>query len=503
MGAVYKARQPGLNRTVALKLLPPQSEPDFAERFTREAQALAQLNHPNIVAVYDFGQVTSGLHFLIMEYVDGLNLRQIERAERLSPRDALRIIPEICAALQFAHDEGIVHRDIKPENVLIDKRGRVKIADFGLAKMLGHETGNAPLTGVGQVMGTPHYMAPEQIEHPAEVDHRADIYSLGVVFYEMLTGELPLGRFAPPSRKVQIDVRLDEVVLRALEKEPEQRYDHVSEMKTQVETIAQSPSKPEPSPSLGIPPILSAQPLKSSAQGSILGVFIWQGALLALFTGLFGHFFPVAINQLKDLSVPMPPVTMASFRFASAVQHYWFVLIPMLIGINCLVLLGIQKLLGTRAFRWWSAALICALFATAATSAIAIYLPYSATISHLAPQPKNDGPTVDSNPPVVVETYPISGSDSVAPGVTEIWVRFSKDMADGSWSWSSAWQDSEPDSVESPKYLDDHRTCISKVSLKPGTTYGFWLNSEKYHNFKDTTGKAAVPYLFTFRTRQE
>ncbi|MGB7749623.1 MAG: serine/threonine-protein kinase [Verrucomicrobiia bacterium] len=262
MGAVYKARQPALDRFVALKILATRSggDLDFAERFTREARALAKLSHPNIVAVYDFGQIqrsagvplaapdaggTPALHYFIMEFVDGPNLRQIEQAGRLAPRQALEIIPQICGALQFAHDEGIVHRDIKPENILLDKKGRVKIADFGLAKILGQEPKDFRLTGVRDVVGTPHYMAPEQIEKPAEVDHRADIYSLGVVFYEMLTGELPLGKFQPPSsctRTVQIDVRLDEVVLHALEKEPAQRYQQASQVKTDVETIVTTPA---------------------------------------------------------------------------------------------------------------------------------------------------------------------------------------------------------------------------------------------------------------------
>jgi len=225
MGAVYKARQPGLDRLVAVKVLPPEvgQDPAFAERFTREARSLARLSHPNIVAVYDFGQA-SGLYFFIMEYVDGVNLRQAIRTGSVSPKETLSIVPQICDALQFAHDEGIVHRDIKPENVLIGKRGRVKIADFGLAKLMGQERVDGNLTGTHQVMGTLRYMAPEQMEGSREVDHRADIYSLGVVFYELLTGEVPMGRFAPPSKKVRIDVRLDEVVLRALEKEPEQRY---------------------------------------------------------------------------------------------------------------------------------------------------------------------------------------------------------------------------------------------------------------------------------------
>jgi predicted Ser/Thr protein kinase len=244
MGAVYKARQPVLDRVIALKVLPAASVggAKFEERFNREARALARLNHPNIVGVYEFGQA-GGLHFFIMEFVDGANLRQLERAGRLSPREALQIIPQICEALQYAHDEGVVHRDIKPENVLVDRKGRVKIADFGLAKILGYNPESSRLTVEGQVMGTPHYMAPEQLERPLAVDHRADIYSLGVVFYEMLTGDLPLGKFLPPSSKVMVDVRLDEVVLRALENDPARRYQRVSEVQTEVETITSTPEQ--------------------------------------------------------------------------------------------------------------------------------------------------------------------------------------------------------------------------------------------------------------------
>src|SRR5262245_61200521 len=238
MGMVYKARQRSLDRLVALKILPPEVRGDatFAERFLREARALARMSHPNIVAVHDFGE-RGGLYFFLMEYVDGANLRQMIQAGRMAPRDALAIVPRICEALQFAHEEGVIHRDIKPENILVDKKGRVKIADFGLAKLLGKAPAAPTLTAAGQAMGTAHYMAPEQIERPLAVDHRPDIYSLGVVLYEMLTGELPIGRFAPPSQKVQVDIRLDEVVLRALEKEPARRFQHVSEVKTEVESI--------------------------------------------------------------------------------------------------------------------------------------------------------------------------------------------------------------------------------------------------------------------------
>ena len=243
MGAVYKARQPGLDRLVAVKILPPEvgHDPAFAERFMREARALARLSHPNIVAVYDFGQQT-GLYYFVMEYVDGVNLRQAMNQQSVAANQALTIVGQVCDALQFAHDEGIVHRDIKPENILLDKKGRVKIADFGLSKLLGQGQPEIGLTGTHQVMGTLRYMAPEQMEGFKQVDHRADIYSLGVVFYELLTGEVPLGRFEPPSHIVEVDVRLDEVVLRSLAREPAKRYQQASQVRSDVETIRCQPA---------------------------------------------------------------------------------------------------------------------------------------------------------------------------------------------------------------------------------------------------------------------
>ena len=257
MGFVFKARQPKIERLVALKILPRSlaADPAFAERFTREGRMLALLNHPNIVTIHDFGQA-GGFFYLLMEFVDGVNLRQAMKVGRFTPAQALSVVPKICEALQFAHNEGILHRDIKPENILLDSKGRVKIADFGIAKLV--EGGDsalrqpgtagpalaANLTETGKVLGTPQYMAPEQLEHPQDVDQRADIYSLGVVFYEMLTGELPIGRFAPPSEKSAVDARVDRVVLRALEKERERRTQTAGDVKTQVEAIAASAAVP-------------------------------------------------------------------------------------------------------------------------------------------------------------------------------------------------------------------------------------------------------------------
>ncbi|MEM7146751.1 MAG: protein kinase [Verrucomicrobiota bacterium] len=263
MGAVYKARQPRLDRLVALKVLtcPPEHYDNFALRFEREAQTLARLNHPNIVTIYDFGELKTGrderparpptpedgpdsIFYFIMEFVDGADLNDLIKTGDLTPEQALRIVPQICDALQYAHDEGITHRDIKPANILMGKRGKVRIADFGLAKLIGGETPDdenplvSGLTVTGTTMGTPHYMAPEQWEAPEKVDHRADIYSLGVVFYEMLTGERPAGAFKPPSKKTEaIDKRLDDVVLKAMEKDPEDRYQRATEVKDDVTVV--------------------------------------------------------------------------------------------------------------------------------------------------------------------------------------------------------------------------------------------------------------------------
>ena len=304
MGVVYKARQRTLNRLVALKLLAPERVQDakFADRFAREAQALAALNHPNIVTIHDFGKA-GGFYYLLMEFVDGLNLRQLLRSRKLQPTEALAIVPPVCEALQYAHEHGIVHRDIKPENLLLAKDGRVKIADFGIAKMLGTDASAAsislssPKGGEGQgeeaptasatqqtTMGTPQYMAPEQREQPQNADHRTDIYALGVVLYELLTGELPTDKLQPPSKKVQIDVRLDEVVLRALEKTPELRYQTAGEFKTQLEMVGGKSSEQEHPAQEGITSAKSG-PIPRELK-VIAGWMMVQGGL-ALLNSLF------------------------------------------------------------------------------------------------------------------------------------------------------------------------------------------------------------------------
>jgi serine/threonine protein kinase len=353
MGAVYKARQRTLERLVAIKILPPEAgaDPGFADRFTREARALAKLSHPNIVAVHEFGQAGE-LHYFVMEYVEGLNLRKLEQAGKLSPREALQIIPQICDALQFAHEEGIVHRDIKPENVMLDRKGRVKITDFGLAKILGLEPDATRLTGAKDVMGTPHYMAPEQLERPQEVDHRADIYSLGVVFYEMLTGELPLGKFQPPSRKVQVDVRLDQVVLHALEKEPERRYQQANDVKSDVHTIAStSASTPKPAPAP-----LAVAPTPASAGSAKIAI----PAVGLIVVGLLKVFGAVTTILLLGSSL------LSSFLHTLGPIPFWLFDNPLFgwsLGLfkaipGLLMIFGGLQMVQTRSYAWSIAAAI-------------------------------------------------------------------------------------------------------------------------------------------------
>lgn len=267
MGAVYKVRQTKLDRIVALKIIRPDTADDlmFTVRFDREAKTLARLNHPNIVSVYDFGDVEyiddSGepagvLYYFLMEFVDGVNLRRLIQSGETKPEQAMSIVMQICDALQYAHDQGVVHRDIKPENILLDSVGRLKIADFGLAK-LGSEKDEQHLTGTMQVLGTVQYMAPEQMTQSKAVDHRADIYSMGVVLYEMLTGEIPVGAFEPPSQRAAVDGRLDEVVMKALASDPNRRFQNARDVGSRISTISSHgetggpPAKPDhwPGPS--------------------------------------------------------------------------------------------------------------------------------------------------------------------------------------------------------------------------------------------------------------
>lgn len=223
MGAVYRGRQVGLDRPVAVKILHREHGGEYAypERFQREAQALARMSHPNIVSVYDFGVVGEYLYY-VMEYLEGTDLHRLLAQGRPPVAQALRIIASVCDALDYAHGQGIVHRDIKPANILIASDGRVKVADFGLAKRF--DQSETLLTRTHMTLGTPDYAAPEQYNTQTRIDHRADIYALGVVFYQMLTGTVPRGAWQPPSALAGTDPRLDAVIVRALMPDREQRH---------------------------------------------------------------------------------------------------------------------------------------------------------------------------------------------------------------------------------------------------------------------------------------
>lgn len=243
MAVVVRGRQLTLNRPVAIKVLSHDlaDNPLFVVRFDSEAAALAHLNHPNIVNVIDRGRQDK-TYFIVMEYVEGETLQDRLKARgRLPQAEALAILRQVCSALAYAHRKGVVHRDIKPGNIMIDAEGRVKITDFGLAHLTAAGR-DFDLTKTGQTMGTLKYMAPEQLQDPKSVDARADIYSVGVVLYEMLTGKLPVGAFKLPSELTrEVDVRLDDVVLKAMRADPADRFASVEELMQRITEIERTP----------------------------------------------------------------------------------------------------------------------------------------------------------------------------------------------------------------------------------------------------------------------
>jgi serine/threonine protein kinase len=248
MGAIYHARQTALERDVALKIIAKEVAGDtaFIERFEREAKTLARLSHPNIVTIFDFGRTIDGQAYLVMEFVDGINLREAMASNSVAREDALGLISTICKALEYAHSKGVVHRDIKPENILLGEDGTVKVADFGIAKIVDNSISTPTLTATRQVLGSLHYLAPEHLESPNQVDHRVDLYALGVIFYELLTGQLPLGRYEPPSAvSGGVDYRLDPVVMKALSRQPSQRYQNASELEGDLQRISGSQVDPQ------------------------------------------------------------------------------------------------------------------------------------------------------------------------------------------------------------------------------------------------------------------
>jgi eukaryotic-like serine/threonine-protein kinase len=254
MGAVYKAEQPDMRRHVAIKILHPRylSRPDLVSRFRREARAMSHLSHPNTAKVFLYGQLEDGSCYFVMEYLEGRNLAQTVRTEGpLSPERAIHIMTQVCAALEEAHRSGIVHRDLKPENIFLTNQGGIadfpKVLDFGLAKVTEREMrpGSLILTQEGMVFGTPEFMSPEQARGE-RLDGRSDIYSLGVILYELLSGKLPFEANQPmehiqkhiKEQPIPLQLRaptrefpagLWEAIARALSKDPSQRFQSAGE----------------------------------------------------------------------------------------------------------------------------------------------------------------------------------------------------------------------------------------------------------------------------------
>lgn len=275
MAAVYKAVQVSLHRLVAIKVLPRELFSDkssnYVERFKHEARIMARLSHPGIVSVYDFGETPGGLLYIVMEFVDGTDVAHMVKSQgKLTPEHALAITAHICDALQYAHSLGVIHRDIKPSNVLMNQHGHIKIADFGLALATltngcisdcinstnGYVGG---LTKVNMAMGTPDYVAPETLVAGARADQRSDLYAVGVMLYNMLTGEIPRGIFKMPSLKNGSDPRFDAIIAKAMEPQPEERYQKAFDIRRDLDEIQTTPID------------IAEEPQKKSGRGMVIG----------------------------------------------------------------------------------------------------------------------------------------------------------------------------------------------------------------------------------------
>lgn len=321
MGSIYQARQTALDRDVALKIIDSKisSDQTFLERFEREAKVLAKLSHPNIVAIYDYGRTADGIAYLVMEFVYGLNLREAMTSMEFSVAEASHLMQSLCEALHYAHQRGVIHRDIKPENILLGDDGALKIADFGIAKW--NDPRSAPrITATQQVLGTLHYLAPEQIESPEEVDHRIDIYSLGVVFYELLTGRLPVGNFEPPSQlNSQVPREMDRVVMRALSRRPSARFQSADEYRTAIVSAIPGPrSQVSDTPEIELHPLPAISvPIERDDMAGFAKVL---GSLQCTAKGVFIEYqirdaiFATIKSRVHSILIPWGRITRIDFN---------------------------------------------------------------------------------------------------------------------------------------------------------------------------------------------
>jgi serine/threonine protein kinase len=289
MGLVYDGRDPKLNRRVAIKTILTRTLDEatarhYSMRFQREVRAVARLNHPNIVQVYDFG-AEGDVAYIVMEYIQGRELKDyFDAKERFDLKTIFRLMRELLDALDFAHDAGVIHRDVKPANVMVDAAGRAKLTDFGVARITDPE-GEAEATRAGAMVGTLSYISPEQLQGQT-IDRRTDIFSAGVLFYQFLTGQKPFAgtqwelakkiiQDDPvwPSALVQIPPAIDRVVARALAKAPEHRYPSARHFADSLKRIAEGEPPEDPEETLP-PPAAAPAPRAVSSEAEME---FWNG----------------------------------------------------------------------------------------------------------------------------------------------------------------------------------------------------------------------------------
>jgi serine/threonine protein kinase len=315
MGAVYKAVQISLDRPVAIKILPREfgRDQEFRRSFETEAKTMARLNHPNLIAVYDFGEA-DGMLFIIMEFVPGKTLFHSAHNKAVAQEEAARIVVGACDALAHAHEHGILHRDIKPGNILLDQQARPKIGDFGLARPIG-----AAVRDGETIFGTPHYTAPEVLKFPDKVDARADIFSIGVVFHELLTGRLPADDPRPASAIIGCDPKFDAIIRRATHPSADLRYASAAELAKEIRAVTSGPnglgartvraplaaSAPAGRPQTFRPAVVRHS---GSNAGVVLGILAIAGALLlAVLIVTRGGQSEGKVAPGQTVSDPQPP----------------------------------------------------------------------------------------------------------------------------------------------------------------------------------------------------
>ena len=330
MAVVYRAFQPSLNRHVAIKVLPPHLgfDQEFVERFQREALASAKLRHPNIVVIHDVGH-QQGIYFIVMELLEGHTLKQIiEQEGALSVERANRIVEQLAAALDYAHQQGLVHRDVKPANIFIGKDDHVTLTDFGIAKAASEAQ---QLTRTGMLMGTPEYMSPEQAEGEG-VDYRTDLYALGIVLYQLLVGQVPFRGTTPhailhaviyeapaPLRQLRQDLSpaIEAVVLQAIDKRPERRYQSGAELAEALADASASQAQPLIVPVHPAPPVVVPRTSGEAEKPKrpILWIAVAMAAILCVLSAVFAI---MILGGDEPGETPLPPTTAVAYGTLTA-----------------------------------------------------------------------------------------------------------------------------------------------------------------------------------------